>query len=740
MIKNKKGEYMKKRFLSLILVIGLILTSSGCGIRISLNNKSENVSSDTTEKKEKKVKKEKKNKPDKVVAKNLDYELPKVKEFYTGNGGYTPLNINANIPDIEIQSSLSNIENIAQFGNLNAEQRAMIEKNGFVVNPTDEEQLFYIYESNTYNKIPSFISTDSVLQLYHIFYDYTLRETESDKLYKELKQLNSNMVEALSEKYQKTEDKDSRELVGRTLAYFALCEKLLGEGAALPSEINAIVEEEYSKINSETKGESSITGTDVDYSLFKVRGHYTRTDILTEYFKAMSMYGVVPFIIYDSMGERNEDGAAMAVIATTALDELPSERGLDLWEDIYSITEFFVGSTNDINPLEFVTIVEEAYGEIPDPEDIEDGLDDLYNEFDKLTAAKIKDDSIGLCFRFMGQRYIPDSEILDRLSNELRPFPSGLDVMAVLGSERAEEILDSIYQPSKDWPGYDKEYKKVKEEFDARSISDKTKNIYGSWLFALESINQSFPEGYPGFMRNKAWESKSLSTALGSWAELRHDTILYGAQSSVECGGDEPPELIGYVEPNPEFYNRLIWLTRQTMDGLSQRGGISDGMKYKCENILELLEFLKNCSIKELNGETLTFEEYDTLLTYGGTLEYISSSIAGASDWYRIESDTDRNMAQIADVHSVNGAGYLEVGVGKAAEIYVVVPIDGKLYLTRGAVFDYFEFVNEERMTDEEWQNGISNPPDRPPFVEDYMQGEKGAELITPDVPFSSGC
>ena len=45
--------------------------------------------------------------------------------------------------------------------------------------------------------------------------------------------------------------------------------------------------------------------------------------------------------------------------------------------------------------------------------------------------------------------------------------------------------------------------------------------------------------------------------------------------------------------------------------------------------------------------------------------------------------------------------GYLEVGVGNAAEIYVVVPIEGKLYLTRGAVFDYFEFIGNERLTDE---------------------------------------
>ena len=727
---------MKKRFLSMMIIFILILTSCRYSIDIKVHNNGK-------DKENQSVDNDSQNST--ITVKNLGYELPKPKEFYSTGGEYTPLEVEANIPDIKIQSALSNIENLSQFGNLNDVQKEMIEKNGFVVNPTKSQQLFYIYEANTYNKIPSFITTDSVLQLYHIFYDYTLRQTETEKLYTELKEMNKNMVEILIKKYQDTNDQKDKELVGKTLAYFALCEKLLGEESNLPDEIKTLVEADYANVRAESKTLSSITGTDVDYSLFKVRGHYTRSDELKAYFGAMSMYGVVPFVLSDSVGKRNEDGAYMSIIATEALEELPKEKGMDLWEDIYTITEFFVGSTNDINPLEFGAIVKAAYGEMPEPEDIAGGMGKLYAELDKVGQAKIKNSSIGLCFRFMGQRYIPDSEILSRLSNEKRPFPSGLDVMAVFGSQRAEELLDSLYNPSKEWDGYKKEYNKVKSEFDERSIKYKTGNIYTTWLYSLESLNQRFPEGYPSFMRNNAWESKSLSTALGSWSELRHDTILYGAQSSVECGGEEeePPKVTGYVEPNPEFYNRLIWLTKQTMEGLSQRNGISDSMKNKCENIIELLEFLKNCSIKELKGESLTYEENDTLMTYGGTLEYLSSSIAEAQDWYQVASDTDKNMAQIADIHSANtdkGSGYLEVGVGNAAEIYVVVPIDGKLYLTRGAVFDYFEFISNERLTDEAWQNMVNRPPKRPPFVEDYMQEEEGEEIITPEVPYSSGC
>ncbi|EJZ70217.1 DUF3160 domain-containing protein [Lachnoanaerobaculum sp. OBRC5-5] len=727
---------MKKRFLSMMIIFILILTSCRYSINIKVHNNGkdkENQSVDNG------------SQNNTITVKNLGYELPKPKEFYSTGGEYTPLEIEANVPDIKIQSALSNVENLSQFGNLNDVQKEMIEKNGFVVNPTDSQQLFYIYEANTYNRIPSFITTDSVLQLYHIFYDYTLRQTEAEKLYIELKELNKNMVEILVKKYQDTKNQKDKELVGKTLAYFALCEKLLGEESNLPDEIKTLVEADYANVRAESKAVSSITGSDVDYSLFKVRGHYTRSDELKAYFGAMSVYGVVPFVLYDATGKRDEDGAYMSIIATEALEELPKEKGMDLWEDIYTITEFFVGSTNDINPLEFGAIVKAVYGEMPEPKDISGGMDKLYAELDKVGQARIKNSSIGLCFRFMGQRYIPDSEILSRLSNEKRPFPSGLDVMAVFGSQRAEELLDSLYNPSKEWDDYKKEYNKVKSEFDERSIKDKTGNIYTTWLYSLESLNQRFPEGYPSFMRNKAWESKSLSTALGSWSELRHDTILYGAQSSVECGGEEeePPKVTGYVEPNPEFYNRLIWLTKQTMEGLSQRNGISDSMKNKCENIIELLEFLKNCSIKELKGESLTYEENDTLMTYGGTLEYLSSSIAEAQDWYQVASDTDKNMAQIADIHSANtdkGSGYLEVGVGNAAEIYVVVPIDGKLYLTRGAVFDYFEFISNERLTDESWQNMVNRPPKRLPFVGDYMQEEEGEEIITPEVPYSSGC
>jgi hypothetical protein len=249
-------------------------------------------------------------------------------------------------------------------------------------------------------------------------------------------------------------------------------------------------------------------------------------------------------------------------------------------------------------------------------------------------------------------------------------------------------------------------------------------------------------------MTNTAWLDKSLSTALGSWSELRHDTILYGKQSGAECGGgEEPPQVKGYVEPNVEVYQKLLWLTKYSTENLDKKQILPEDLKEKMVSFQELLTFLTNCSVKELRNEELTKEEYYQLLTYGGMLEYLTSSLAeNGTRWFEITSETDKNMAVIADVHTLapnrfSDGGYMEVGVGTADEMYVVVPIGGKLYMTRGAVFSYYEFTSKKRLTDEEWQKSLKQKkqPERPVWTDTFIKGNKG-NVPVPKEPYNSGC
>ena len=94
-------------------------------------------------------------------------------------------------------------------------------------------------------------------------------------------------------------------------------------------------------------------------------------------------------------------------------------------------------------------------------------------------------------------------------------------------------------------------------------------NLYWGWLYCLLALLNAKGDGYPAFMKREAWADKDLNAALGSWAELRHDTILYAKQSYARKGSMPlEKDTHGYVEPNPELYGRLASLTKMTYDGL----------------------------------------------------------------------------------------------------------------------------------------------------------------------------
>src|SRR5262249_37663869 len=81
-------------------------------------------------------------------------------------------------------------------------------------------------------------------------------------------------------------------------------------------------------------------------------------------------------------------------------------------------------------------------------------------------------------------------------------------------------------------------------------------NIYMSWLAGLRELSLPTADWeYPESMRTRAWAMKTLNTQLASWAQLRHDTILYAKQSYTGADGCIYPT--GFVEPRVEFWQRL---------------------------------------------------------------------------------------------------------------------------------------------------------------------------------------
>lgn len=678
--------------------------------------------------------------------------------FMTEQIPYKPTSYSPKLKPYNIKGNLSNVVNKAQFGSFTKAQRALISKNGFCTVSTSDEQLFYTYENNEYLKIPNFITADSVLQLYNVFFDYSLRNLESHSLVGKITLLTDSLLNKQIMLYNMLKNPAVKKAALKNIAYFEVGDKLLGKApsTSIPKEAEVMASAELKAINGEKPGffKSVIFDTKLDYSQYLPRGHYSREEDLKKYFKAMMWYGQAPFKLFVDKNEKTLqlDTTLQALLITYSLYYNNGRQSdIKLWEDIYNPTVFYVGKTDDLNIYNYKEMLIKAFGNNINLDKLTNKtiVNSLITEGQKLPEPQIVNEygdkaiEVSKQFRFMGQRYIPDSEILQKLSNpKLRPIPKGLDVMGVLGSDRAKDILINNFKENENWNKYTDKFNELRNKFTNLGDNVWKSNMYYGWLWSLNPIIDSFGNGYPQFMRNSAWQDKSLNTALGSWSELRHDTILYAKQSGAECGGDElPPGIKSYVEPNVKFYDRLLWLTKYSEKNLSDRNLIDMAMVDKLKSLEDLFTFLINCSVKELNNQELTSDEYDQLLIYGGTLEYLSSSFAnGDGRWSDITSEADRNMAGIADVHT-SGTTYLEEGVGNAAQIYVVVPIGSKLYLTRGAVFQYYEFISGQRLRDEDWQKTIkqNKVPEQPSWTKSY-RGGGSKKVPQPKVTFSSGC
>ena len=84
-------------------------------------------------------------------------------------------------------------------------------------------------------------------------------------------------------------------------------------------------------------------------------------------------------------------------------------------------------------------------------------------------------------------------------------------------------------------------------------------------------------------------------------------------------------------------------------------------------------------------------------------------------------------------------------GVGPANEIYVIVEIDGYLYLMRGGVFSYREFkrpMDEQRMNDEEWQQKLKEYPNtgKPSWMEEIIVPLKKKVENNEMIYYGTGC
>src|SRR5205823_934008 len=94
-----------------------------------------------------------------------------------------------------------------------------------------------------------------------------------------------------------------------------------------------------------------------------------------------------------------------------------------------------------------------------------------------------------------------------------------------LGSDRARELLHDLGDDA--YRGYDAALAALRQRFASFDTVDWNRNLSWAWLYALKPLLVERDAGYPPFMTSAAYRTKSLNTALASWAHRRQDVALY---------------------------------------------------------------------------------------------------------------------------------------------------------------------------------------------------------------------
>ena len=641
-----------------------------------------------------------------------------------------------------VDPGLGNITNRDMF-EFSTEAEQLLVENGFVVVPGDDREFFMLYEINSYEPIPSFITTDSMLHNYHLFFSHLLRVIEKDKLATELKELTEAMLSETENQYKTLKGTDWENAALRNLGFFAVAGKLLNPSMSIPKEIAKEVNQELKPIKDHEGIEISplmslgqnldvLDAPMEDYSQYIPRGHYDNNEILRSYFKAMMWYGRMTFRL------KNEDETKSAILMTLALGK---NDNLQKWDKIYQPTCFFVGKSDDLSYPQYSELLDKIYGSRVDLKGMttdKNKWQDFLKAAEKLEPPEINsipifDEEIQpdreteiKGFRFMGQRFTLDASIFQRLvyrevkenkQGQRRMLPKALDIPAALGSEEAYAILED--QGETDYKGYPENMNKLRKYIAGLEDETWTQNLYWSWLYTLDSLIGEKGEGYPSFMHSKAWLHKELNTFLSSWTELKHDTILYAKQIYAEMGGGMPGvDDRGYVEPNPKLYARLAALVNMTQEGLSIRELIDDRDRENLERLEQLALSLKVISEKELSDMPLTDEEYDLIRSYGGQLEHFWLEALRDEGVDHRSAIYENPAALVADVATDPNGNVLQEATGHIYDIYAVVPVDGSLRIAKGGVYSHYEFdwPIDDRLSDKKWQEML-NAGEVPPLA-----------------------
>lgn len=453
-----------------------------------------------------------------------------------------------------------------------------LKKNRILVTNEAYKQIFSAYLSG---EKPLFITSDSLLNAYHVLYEESvvrLENTMASRFPEILKRILNNLKD--TDKHLKGKPALVSAAKERAMLVTGIALRLLDNTFRFQNEkLNEILDRETKRIVGakgiempKWLGRPDASFLALDYSRYKPRGFYTRSAQLKRYFRAVSWLQSIPFRV-------NKDEELLAILMLGNC--LTFERfinDLTKRDDIVSFFrtyKSFIGAGDD---WDLITAAKEVQDELRmdlNGNDLEVKRDWLREEAENNRGGPLINDQLRFAsndpktvaqphFRILSAYRTPSAILFQRTTDPRRfrrPYPNGLEVAAALGSTFARK---SLRYPQKE---------NLLKTIDSCQTYFQGRSLYLAYLYALKALVDKPEPDAPDFMQNESWQIKSCNTVLAGWAQLRHTWVLQAKQAINTYGDTWIPE--GFVEPEPDFFSRMADLADETKGLLKQSGAFN---------------------------------------------------------------------------------------------------------------------------------------------------------------------
>jgi hypothetical protein len=631
----------------------------------------------------------------------------------------------------------SNLESIlTAFFQPSAAPTGLIGQHGFALDRSGRFPSFASGYSEIYAAdLPVFVSADMVLEAVYRSHDKILQALEKQSLRPRLERLLVSIRASLIASAGTLEPDVASDLN----FYLGVALALLDGGevdSREPAGVESFVEAAMQAAGEQERVLFGVSRA-IDFSQFQPRGHYAGDRELESYFRAMIWLGRTDFRLLETQKDGSQILRRRQVESVVALRRLLDDAAFADYSAIDATISAFVGEHDYMTLPE----VDELLAELNAPDGLaavddttlastlvagQFGAQRIASQVMRRGAGGASTFPLSLSFALLGQRYTVDSHVFsnvvyDRVATRVVPDP--LDVaFAALGNDQALAYLGDELDVEAGYPG---ELSAMRFLIDEHPEPYWQGSLYTGWLSALRTLSPAAPTppaDLPAVARSEAWGRRLLNTQLSSWAQLRHNSVLYVKQSYTSGAACEYPD--AYVDPYPEFFDAIVQFAERAQElsaALELEPSFGAQVQDYFARVASINLTLAEMARAQRSGEPHSAEHMAFINQAVNANVNCDGTVLGHTGWYS-ELHFDPLQAvemdpTITDVHTdvggelpvFRGPSVLHVGTGLPRLMVMTVDSCQGPRAYAGVVSAYHEVLEDglTRLTDEEWKTRV---------------------------------